>query len=147
MRIQSSNNRTLYITCRDSIDSEVDSNLTPYVVMLTAWIATDVPKILQGDLVRRLLLKGTRNFVCLGAFSEQLHDEIDEYIYRFDDESESELTTTILTTYHADESIEDGVNYFVCGTHFKDKTSNCLLAILSEKSYADGEVKSLLEAA
>ena len=147
MMIQCSNNRTLFVTNRDSVDVEIDSSLTPYVVMLTAWSSAYVSNILQGGLVRNLLLKGTRNFVCLGRFSEQLHDEIDELIYQFDDENGSELATNILTTYHSDESIEDGVNYYVCGTQFKDKTSSCLLAILNEDSAEDREVKSFLETA
>ena len=147
MIIRCSNNRTLFVTDRDSVDVAVDGSLIPYVVMLTAWNSADVSNILRDDLVRNLLLKGTRNFVCLGQFSEQLHDEIDELIYQFDDENRSELATSILTTYHSDEPIEDGVNYYVCGTQFKDKASSCLLAILNENNAEDREVKSFLEVA
>lgn len=147
MMIQCSNARTLFITGRDDIEAEIDSSLTPYVVMLTAWDSESVSEVLQGNLVRDLLVKGARNFVCLGSFAEQLHDEIDELIYQFDDESGSELATDILTTYHSDESIEDVVNYYVCTTQFKDKEGSCLLAILNENSSEDREVRSFLEAA
>ncbi len=147
MMIQCSNDRTLFISGRDDIETEIDSSLTPYVVMLTAWNSASVSEVLQGNLVRDLLVKGARNFVCLGSFSEQLHDEIDELIYQFDDESGSELATDVLTTYHSDESIEDGVNYYVCTTQFKDKEGSCLLAILNENSSEDREVRSFLEAA
>lgn len=147
MMIRCSNDRTLFITDRDGIETEIDSSLTPYVVMLTAWNSANVSEVLQGNLVRNLLVKGARNFVCLGSFSEQLHDEIDELIYQFDDESGSELATDVLTTYHSDESIEDGVNYYICTTQFKDKEGSCLLAILNENSSKDREVRSFLDSA
>ena len=63
----------------------------------------------------------------------------------FDDEHGSELATDVLTTYHSDESIEDGVNYYVCTTHFKDKERSYLLAILNENSSEDREIRSFLE--
>ena len=147
MMIQCSNDRTLFITSRDGIETEIDSSLTPYVVMLTAWDSAGVPEVLRDNLVRDLLVKGARNFVCLGSFSEQLHDEIDELIYPLDDENESELATDVLTTYHSGEPIEDVVNYYVCTTQFKDKEGSCLLAILNENNSEDREIRSFLEAA
>ena len=147
MIIHCSNNRTLSIVDRENDGLEIECSLIPYVVMLTAWNSEEVSKILHGNLVRSLILKGARNFVCLGALSEQLHDGIDDIIYQIDDEIGSELTSDILTSFHSDESIEDGVNYYVFGTQFNGQDNSFLLAILSRGCSEDREVRSFLETA
>jgi len=144
MMIHCSNNRTLFVTDLNSLNIEIGNNLTPYVVMLTAWNFYDISKVVEDNLIKKLLLKGTRNFVCFGLFAEQLHDEIDELLYQFDDENGTTLSTDILTTYHSDEPIEDVVNYFVCTTQFKVNMNCCLLAILNEGNVEDKNVKSFL---
>jgi hypothetical protein len=115
--------------------------------MLTAWNSEEVSKIFHGNLVRSLILKGARNFVFLGGLSEQLHDGIDEIIFQLDDEIGSELTSKILTSYNSDESIEDGVNYYIFGTQFNGQDNSCLLAILNRGCSEDREIRSFLEAA
>jgi hypothetical protein len=55
-------------------------------MMVTAWNYEEVSKILHSNLVRSLILKSARNFVCLGALAEELRDGIDDIIYQIDDE-------------------------------------------------------------
>ncbi|MGQ9424737.1 DUF7684 family protein [Gilvimarinus sp. F26214L] len=124
-----SNGRSLLVTDIDSVEKQLDRDWTPYVVLLTAWSSYQEPNEVLGTLVKFLLAKGARVFVCVGSHSEQLHDEIDSIFYEYGDEVQN-AKTAILTTYHDDESIEEAVNYFVHGTDLPDDSNGGLLAIL-----------------
>lgn len=142
MIVKCSNGRKLLITDIDSVKKELGSNWVPYVVLLTAWSIDQTTAKILDSLVKFLLVRGARAFVCLGSYSEQLHDEIDEIIYEYDEEHDVEIATGILTTYHADESIEDVVNYFVYGTELPSSENGGLLAIVDTN---DRQVRGVLE--
>ncbi|WP_133510880.1 hypothetical protein [Candidatus Thiosymbion oneisti] len=75
--------------------------------------------------------------LCVGAFSENLHDAIDEFLYKYDDEHNTNIGIHVITTYHADESDSDIADYFVYATEVIDKEIGCLLAVLDNNSEAD----------
>lgn len=140
--IKCSNGRNLIITDIDSVDKELSSNWIPCVVLLTAWSIDKKTIERLSSLVKFLLARGTKTFVCVGSCSKQLHDEIDEVIYEYDEEHGTEVATGILTTYHADESIEEAVNYFVYGTELSGSKNGGLLAIVDVN---DRQVRDVFE--
>lgn len=137
-----SNGRSLLITDIESIEKELNPSWIPYVVLLTAWSIEMATVKILNPLIKFLLARGTKTFVCLGDYSEQLHDEIDEIIYEYDEERGTDVATKVLTTYHADETIDDAVNYFVHGTELPDPRIGGLLALIGARDY---EVKRFLE--
>lgn len=136
-----SNGRYLLITNIESVDKTLDSNWTPYAVLLTSWSIETATGSLWNSLIRLLLARGTKTFVCIGSYSEQLHDEIDEIIYEYDGEQGNVISEDTLTTYHVDESIEDTVNYFIHGTEFLEH-DGVLLALVGA---SDGDVIECLK--
>jgi hypothetical protein len=97
--------------------------------------------------IKTLLNKGTTYFVCVGAYSEKLHDEIDELLYQYDDDRGTKESVNIVTTYHANETVEEAVDYCVYSTELRDKDNGCILAILDDDSIEDREIKEFLEKA
>jgi hypothetical protein len=57
-------------------------------------------------LTLQLLKNGSRYFVCYGAASEAIHDEIDWIVIENNYKD-------VMTTYHAHESIEDAADFFM----------------------------------
>ena len=96
-------------------------------------------------LIYLLLDKGTSYFVCIGDLSEQLHDQIDEIIYQYDEEHDFKLSGNIVTTYHADDAIDDAVNFYIYGTELRDKERGYLIAILDKNMIEDREILFWLE--
>ena len=139
------NGRPLLISSIESIETELSDRWVPCVVLLTAWTIERVSVEFWDSLVRFLLDRGATYFVCIGDFSEHLHDKIDEIMYHYDDEHETEQSINIVTTFHANETIEDAIDYYVYGTELRDKKHGCLLALLDSDVNEDREVKALLE--
>ncbi|WP_299941871.1 hypothetical protein [uncultured Microbulbifer sp.] len=117
------------------------------VVLLTAWSESGAQEILYSGLIEKLLSDGVANFVCVGKFSEYLHDEIDELIYHFDEKHGTELVTKVVTTFHEGEALEDSVNYFIYGSEIHDRGDEKLLAVLNLNHSEDSKVVSVLKSA
>lgn len=127
-----SNGRSLLVTDIESATNKLESSWIPFVVLLTAWSIGAVKAEGLSELIKLLLAKGAKTFVCIGGYSESLHDEIDEIIYEYDEERKISEVSEIITTYHDDESVDDAVNYFVHGTEIPEAESGGLLAILGD---------------
>ena len=122
-----------------SVAKELETNFIPIVVLLIAGSKEAVKSEGLSELIKMLLAKGAKTFVCIGDYSESLHDEIDEIIYEYDDERNNGETLKIITTYHDDESVDDAVNYFVHGTEFPEVKFGGLLALVADAdTEADG---------
>jgi len=139
-----SNGRPLLVTDIESVAKELETSWIPFVVLLTAWSIRAVKSGGFSELIKLLLAKGAKAFVCIGDDSESLHDEIDEIIYAYDEERKISAASEIITTYHDDESVDDAVNYFVHGTEIPKAESGGLLAILGD---GDQEVEASLKKA
>jgi hypothetical protein len=147
MMTKCSNGRSLLITHKSLVDTELGGSLVPCIVLLTAWSASRASISFWKSLIKFLLDKGTTYFVCIGSFSEKLHDEIDELMYQYDDEQGTERSINIVTTYHADDTLEEVVDYCVYATELKDKDNGCILAILDESSEEDQNMEAFLKKA
>jgi hypothetical protein len=91
---------------------------TKYFVALLAWDSVVVPSSELSRIARLLLEAGCVYFCCWGGGCERLHDSIDEeYASRGmtvnDDES------TIMTTWHEDETLEEA-SWFVAQCAYPD---------------------------
>jgi hypothetical protein len=137
-----SNNRILKITNIETFEKESKLNWIPCAVLLTAWTIEKIKTANLNLLINSLLTKGARIFVCAGTYSEQLHDEIDEIIYKYGEEQGEESIKEIITTYHEEEPIEDVLNYFINGTVNKNHERCGLLALLDIN---DHEIRSYLK--
>ncbi len=142
-----SNGKPFIIATRSTVLSELGDDWTPCVALLTAWTKNSASISFWSELIKLLLDKGTTYFVCIGTHSEKLHDEIDDLLYQYDDELRLERSINIVTTYHANDTIEEAVDYCVYATEFRDKDNNFILAILDDNSIEDGKVKGILEQA
>jgi hypothetical protein len=139
-----SNGRSLLVTDIESVAKELEASWVPFAVLLTAWSIGAVKAGGLSELIKLLLAKGAKTFVCIGDYSESLHDEIDEIIYEYDEERNVSETSEIITTYHDDESIDDVVNYFVHGTEIPGGKNGGLLALIG---VGDEEVEDWLKKA
>ena len=147
MMTKCSNGRPLLITNKSLVDTELDGGLVPCIVLLTAWSVSRASISFWESLIEFLLDKGATYFVCVGAFSEKLHDEIDELMYQYDDEHGTERCINMVTTYHADDTLEEVVDYCVYATELRDKDRGCILAIMDESSEEDENMSALLKKA
>lgn len=138
------NDRYLIVTDIESVDKELDENWTPFVVLLTAWSIEAVKAEGLSELIKSLLAKGAKEFVCIGSYSESLHDEIDNVIYEYDEERNISAASSILTSYQYDESVDDSVDYFVYGTVFPEAKIGGLLALIGDN---DQDVEACLKKA
>lgn len=126
------NGRPLIVSTRGAFESELNvSHMIPCVVLLTAWEKENASLMFWMPLIRLLLDNGTSYFACIGKYSESLHDEIDDFLYKYDEELGVERSLNIVTTYHDDESVEDIFSYFVYGTELRCE-HGCLVAILGD---------------
>ncbi|MBB4820190.1 hypothetical protein HNP29_003583 [Pseudomonas alcaligenes] len=135
------NGRTLLVVDVESLGEKLEAGWTPCVVLITAWSRVSVEDGRLSTLVNMLLEKGAKSFVCVGSYSEGLHDEIDRILYERCECSHVEEVLTVTTTYHDDESVDDVVSYFIYGTSIPNARSGGLLAVVGE---GDREVKDCL---
>lgn len=147
MMTKCSNGRPLLITNKSLVDTELSGSLVPCIVLLTAWSVSRASISFWESLIEFLLDKGATYFVCVGAFSEKLHDEIDELVYQYDDKHGTERSINMVTTYHADDTLEEVVDYCVYATELRDKDGGCILAIMDESSEEDENMRALLKKA
>lgn len=137
---QCSNNRRLIISNKNCIRLALRDDVFPSVVLLTARSAEQSLLDFWNGLIRFFLERRCTHFVCAGEYSEALHDAIDDFLYQYDEQLGSEISKEIVTTYHADESIDDVVDFFVRSTEIRDKKNGYLIAVLDEGEVNDGDV-------
>ena len=114
-------------------------------MLLTAWNAKRASGTFWSSLIEFLLDRGATSFISIGDYSEQLHDEIDELVYRYNDLHGTKISPSIMTTFHTNDTGEDGVYFFIHCTDFKSNGKNCMLAILDDGSVEDQKVAKLLK--
>ncbi len=145
--IRCSNQRPLLITSKSCVHKDLEVNLIPEIILLTAWKAKNADVRDLEALIRWALDRGTTYFVCAGEFSEKLHDEIDELMYQYDDEKCTEHSINVVTTFHADDTLEEVVEFCVFAAELKNTNSGCIVAILNENSVHDQAIKALFNKA
>jgi hypothetical protein len=137
-----SNGRSFFVSDIESFENELGSNWVPFAVLLTARNMDLIKYGRLSKLVKCLLSKGAKTFVCIGDYSEIIHDEIDELICQHDAEGNINNASEIVTTFHDDESVDDAVSYFVHGTEIPVTENGGLLALIGAD---DQKVKERLE--
>ncbi len=143
---QCSNGRRIIVSNMDELISAITDQVTPCVALFPAWRHEQVEVSYWEGVVRFLLDRGCTYFVCAGVYSEELHDAVDDFLYQYDDELGVEKSIGVVTTYHADESIEDVVNFFVHSTVIWDKAKGCMVAILDASDSEEMKVIRCLAA-
>jgi diadenosine tetraphosphatase ApaH/serine/threonine PP2A family protein phosphatase len=134
------NGRSLVIVCGDNIIQDIDTaGIIPCVVLVTAWTIEAASLSAWELLIKRLIEKGCRYFVCSGLYAEELHDLIDEIIVY-----EERREIDVVTTFHEDETPEEVVNFFVNTTDVWEKKHGGLVAILDVTSPEDRLIKEFL---
>lgn len=137
------NGKTLVIEDIKSLEKSFfnkNDNSVPYVVLITAWDRLSCKIERLSNLITSLILKGTKNFVCVGRYSELLHDQIDEIIYLYYFKNNISETVDIITSFQGDETLEDIVNCYVFWEDIGSNKSNYLLALLNYRIREDNNV-------
>lgn len=143
-----SNGRPLIVASKKATkDIFTNSNWMPCVVLLTVNTLKEASIDFWEEQIKFLLEKGANYFVCVGSFSEDLHDAIDDFLYRYDEEHDSTLGVNTITTYHVNESYGDIIDFFVFATEIKDKKYGCLLAIFGNNTEENNELMEALKKA
>ena len=145
MIMKTSNGRELIVTNKFIVKKELSNYLVPRIILLTAWSIISSEGKFWEPLIEYFLKKGAKYFVCIGVYSETLHDEIDEIIYQYDDKHGNGISSGIVTTYH-DDSIEDAVDYSVYAAPL-DTSNECIVAILDETEVRDHHLQEFLKKA
>jgi hypothetical protein len=89
-----------------------------YFVALLAWHSETVPATELARVARLLLDAGCVYFCCWGTGCERLHDVIDEE-YATEGLTVNDDASTIMTTWHADETLEEAA-WFVANNAYPD---------------------------
>lgn len=132
------NGRALIVSDEENICQAIDGyGIVPCVTLITAWAIDAVNLRARELLVKNLLAKGCRYFVCTGTYGEKLHDFIDDIVVYKEDQ-------TIVTTWHDDETPEDIVYFFVNLTDIWEEKRGGLVAVLDESIFGDQLIKEAL---
>ncbi len=126
------NGHTLIISSPSTVRNDLGDAWTPYTVMLEAMEPGVASRDDWKGWVEYLVGRGASFFVCVGPYSEALHDRIDDCLIQMVDESEDQAVLRVLTTFHANESLEEAVRFFLEATQLESHASYCHLAILNE---------------
>ena len=91
-----------------------------YFVSFLAWNSADVSAEELSRVARLLLDAGCVYFSCWGEGCERLHDIIDDE-YAVDGLSVNDDESTIMTTWHEDETLEEAAWFVAHGAHPDDR--------------------------
>ena len=114
------NDRTLFAAAAATIDDLPDAFVlgVRYFVAFTAWDSSDVAAASIASLARKLLDSGCVYFCCWGLGCERMHDIINEE-YSINGISMNDGESTIMTTWHHRESLEEAI-WFCLNAAFPD---------------------------
>ncbi|MEM9152031.1 MAG: hypothetical protein AAGB19_16465 [Cyanobacteria bacterium P01_F01_bin.3] len=101
-RVEFKDGRVVVLEDPKSYDSAIEEHAPCAVLLSSSDEHSDL-----SCLVASAVSKGCRNFTCIGPDSESLHDAIDDVLFS------AEIEEGVITTWHADDSVEDISNYFV----------------------------------
>jgi hypothetical protein len=102
-----------------------------YFVALLAWDSEDVHSAELARIARLLLDSGCVYFCCWGSGCERLHDAIDEE-YATEGITVNDDESTIMTTWHDDESLEEAARFVAHNAYPDDRfihDCNTVLAV------------------
>lgn len=111
--------------------------------LFTAWRIEDASIARWEAFVQALLNRGCSYFICVGEYSEELHDALDDFLESIDGFYGKDKQV-ILTTFHTDESAEDVANFFLHGVIEENPSESCQVAVLNEESKFDSELREIL---
>jgi hypothetical protein len=107
---------------------------------LLAWDARAVPAQVVSDLVESLLRAGASYFVCWGPDCERVHDIIDEVVSYPDNDFGVPKDSCIMTTWHASESLQEALYFFLVlsspSEHYVDVTRAALAISVGSPGWA-----------
>lgn len=113
----------------------------PDVVMLSSW-SPDLSNYNEmRPLIEKLLDSGCKYFVCVGEYSESLHDFIDDLILGRPINSNRDKNFHVMTTWHDTDTEEEVVDFFLYLTNVHD---SILAAVLEDGKQEDDKLKSTL---
>ncbi len=119
-----------------------NKNLSPRVILLTAWTPIREDKIRQLEpLVKKLMNLGCEYFICVGNYSEDLHDLIDEIILDISFKNSNRHYPNIVTTWHDNDTNEEVADFFL---HATNVNNGLLVAFLDTQIEDDCSLKQVI---
>jgi len=107
---------------------------------LVAWDSREASVDEIARLATKLMKEGAAYFVCWGPGCERVHDIVDEIDADPDDPVGSPEASVIMTTWHADESLEDAIWFFLNETspdeHYETTLGSSLAVSIGSSKWA-----------
>ena len=128
----------LCIRANPEVQRELSSLETLYAVLLTAWSEEDLAEPALDRLIVRLRIAGASGFVCVGPYSEEMHDRVDDILDDYSDQA-GESQDDVFTTYHNDESADDCAAFFLAALPSGADRNGVMLAVLSDEGSEETE--------
>ena len=110
----------------------------PKAVLLSAWQQDEAKLKLLEPLIRKLIELGCCYFVCVGKYSECLHDFVDDIILDMSFGVKKENISKVVTTWHDTETDDEVADFFLNSTNI---SHGLLVAFLGEKRSEDLNLK------
>lgn len=130
------NSRELIVTSIQSGISELGLKVMPTICLIAASSIRDQQRLVE--LVKEINNIGCFFYLSWGIAADEIHDLIDETI-----ETGNEAWSSIVTTSHKDESLEDVASFFLDATYFDPGNFRCL-AIVDEIDYKNSPISTKL---
>lgn len=137
------NNKKLLILGKHEIFNALNKvKITVMVALLIANEEQQSSFLYWQDIILKLLKRGLKYVVCIGRYSEKLHDEIDQWLDEYSIQNDNSIG--IITTFHPDETIEEIVDFFLYGIVFDDINNKCSLVVVDHDSSFDLQLQKKL---
>lgn len=134
----------LRLCTNDTLETTFSELEGLYSVLLTALRADHMDEPAFDRLIVRLREMGASGFVCVGPYSEQMHDQIDDILDDYAAET-GDPQDDVFTTYHPDEDAGECMEFFLITLPMGAERSGLMLAILSgEGTRVTGELRRCL---
>lgn len=114
--------------------------------LVTAWDKESVSEYDWRPVVSALLRRNVRYIVCVGEFSEALHDLVDETIYELQEAAASASDEAVMTTFHDEDSVDDALFFYQHLTVSEPGPTSHRVALLDMGKEQDRLIGDLLSA-
>lgn len=133
------NSKLLIVTSAEHLKNTLSEITDCNTVCISAW-QKEINNL--KEVICYLLECGVKYFVCIGTFSEFLHDDIDEIIYQYFNYKQD---IDVITTYHDSKEIDEGINFFLYTAGTENTVQKNLLAILDDNDIVLDELKKSID--
>ena len=138
------NNRFIYVQDIGENFDPAQFEKKPVAVLLSARDTETQKYGYWQKIIEYFFSQQVKYIICVGSFSEQLHDDIDDHMFQFEDENDIPVSENLVTTFHSSDTADEISNFFVYATDI-DENTECLLTILDPNNKEDVNLLEIIE--